>query len=380
MRRMGWRLALLMALCGGPLRALPTMIRLGYVNCAACHITPQGGGLLNAYGRSIDEAQSLRGGEYLPTTNEIIRALRWNGRITEDLRFIGQEQVSTSTNAPVLGLFRGRFQYRNATEFGKGVRFSATVVGENESAMRPSLSYAPPVEATQVYVPSALLSWRARNNLEFSAGRDALPNGVNVPDLAIYVRSRNGSGYYDAPTQVKVFWWGRRYHVNPYFFAPAGNEHAGFHERGGGALAEFDVLGHGRTVAGLNALHGSSGRVDRTLIGPYARLGFGKWGILAEHDITRRTLVEASPVTFRQDASYGQIFWAAREWLVPAITGERLTVERPYREALLAVGGQVAARLTPQFTVTLSARIQHNELTGRTSPAVTFQLAMKTPN
>lgn len=40
-----------------PSFALPTMIRLGYVNCAACHISPQRAGLLNAYGRGIDEAR-----------------------------------------------------------------------------------------------------------------------------------------------------------------------------------------------------------------------------------------------------------------------------------------------------------------------------------
>jgi outer membrane receptor protein involved in Fe transport len=87
-----------------------------------------------------------------------------------------------------------------------------------------------------------------------------------------------------------------------------------------------------------------------------------------------------TPARFRQDASYAQIFWAAREWLVPAVAGERLTVERPYRESLLAVGGQLTARLGPQFTLSLGARIQHNQLTGRTSPAFTVRLAMKTPN
>jgi hypothetical protein len=362
------------------LQALPAMIRLGYVNCAACHVTPQGGGLLNAYGRSIDEAQSLREGEYNPTTNAVIRALSWNGRITEDLRFVGQEQVSTSTNAPMLALFRGRFFYRTATEFGGGVRFSATVTGENESAARPGLAYEPAVRPTPVYVTSALFSWRVRQNLEFAAGRDQLPSGVNLPDLAIYVRSRNRLGYYDAPTQVKVFWWGRRYHVNPYFFGPAGNEQSGFHETGGGALAEFDVLGHGRTVAGVNALRGTSRRLDRTLIGPYARIGFGKWGILAEHDITSRTLLDSTPATFRQDASYVQVFRAVKEWLVPGIAGERLTVQRPYRESWIAGGLQLTARLTPQFTLSVSTRIQHNQLNGRTAPAVTLQLAMKTPN
>src|ERR1043165_2592981 len=40
--------------------ALPTMIRLGYNSCAACHVTPQGGGLLTPYGKGIDTAQSLQ--------------------------------------------------------------------------------------------------------------------------------------------------------------------------------------------------------------------------------------------------------------------------------------------------------------------------------
>jgi hypothetical protein len=177
-----------------------------------------------------------------------------------------------------------------------------------------------------------------------------------------------------------MYWWGKRYHVDPYFFAPAGNERSGFHETGAGALAEFDLLGHGRTIAGLNALHGTSRKLDRTLIGPYARIGFGKWGILAEHDITLRTFQQTSPVAFRQDASYGQVFWAVKEWLVPALTAERLYVQRPYRESWLAYGGQLTARLTPQFTLQLAARIQHNQLTGRTAPALTLQLAMKTPN
>ena len=36
------------------------MIRLGYADCASCHLSPQGAGLLTAYGKGIDEAQSLR--------------------------------------------------------------------------------------------------------------------------------------------------------------------------------------------------------------------------------------------------------------------------------------------------------------------------------
>src|SRR5438128_9339597 len=101
-----------------PARALPTMIRLGYSNCAVCHVAPQGGGLLNAYGRSIDQAQSLRGGEYEPSQNSLIQALDWGGRITQDIRAVIQEQATSTTNQPGTDLLRTRIMYRNATELG----------------------------------------------------------------------------------------------------------------------------------------------------------------------------------------------------------------------------------------------------------------------
>ncbi len=369
------------ALLGPNAMALPTMIRLGYVNCAACHISPQGGGLLNAYGKGIDEAQSLRAGEYVPSTNRLAVALSWGGRISQDLRFAGQETLSSSTGGPWLGAMRSRFMYRNNTELGRGFRVSGIVVGETRAAPRPNLAYAPPVRPTQVYVTQALLSYRATKRLEFSVGRDALPNGLNLPDLGMYIRARDTYGFYDSPTQAKAFWWGDRYTISPYVFAPGGFERSGFHERGAGALAEVDVAGNHRTVLGINALHGTSRNVDRNMVGPYARLGFGRWGIFVEHDITDRTLkTGAVPVGFRQQATFGQAFFAVKEWLVPAVGFERLTVAKPYAEKLWAPRFDLSARLSSNFTLGITSKYQHNVLTGKSAPSVALQLAVKTVN
>jgi hypothetical protein len=353
------------------------MIRLGYPNCASCHVSPQGGGLLNLYGRGIDQAQSMVGGEYTPSDDPWIRLLNWNGRITQDLRSVLQQQDVSTTDKAGTQLFRSRFMYRNATELGKGFRFTAVVTGENTSVRRPSLAYEPPTAASQVFVNTALLSYRI-GTFEIAAGRDQLPTGINISDLSFFIKSRNRLGYYDSPTQVKVFWWGRRYMVTPYAYAPGGNEKSGFHETGGGVLAEFDLLGKQRTVLGVNALRGTAKAEDRVLVGPYARLGFGKWGILAEHDFTNRTAKLATPVTFLQTTSYGQVFWAAREWLVPSLYVERLSVDRPYQERLNAVRLDLAARLAPQVTISAGPRIQRDELTGRYSRSVVFQIAFKT--
>lgn len=371
--------------CLGPLTrpsfALPTMVRLGYVNCAACHIAPQGGGLLNAYGRGIDEAQSLRAGEYAPSRNSLPKTLSWGGRITQDVRVVGQETVSTSTDAPITGVFRSRVMYRNNTELGRGFRVSAVVVGENVAVPRPNRAYDPPVKPTTVYVTTALLSYRPAKTLEFSVGRDQLPSGLNLPDLGMYIKARDRYGFYDNPTQAKMFWWNNRCTVSAYVFAPGGGERSGFHESGGGTLAEVDVLGNHRTMVGVNALRGVSHNVGRTMIGPYVRLGFGKWGIFAEHDITDRTLKNmAHPATFRQEASYAQVFVAVREWLVPSVGFERLVVHQPYKETLVAPRFELALRLSSNFSLGLTSRLQQNVITGKVAPSVTLQLAMKTVN
>jgi hypothetical protein len=177
-----------------------------------------------------------------------------------------------------------------------------------------------------------------------------------------------------------MFLWGKRYQVSPYLFAPSGEEARGYGERGGGTLAEFDLFGRQRTVVGVNLLRGTSGRGLRNLRGVYARLGFGKWGILAEHDITSRDITLPVPADFNQHASYLQVFWAAREWFVVSLIGERLTVEKPFEEKLAAGKVEVAARLTSQFSLVFNTRLQRNALTGQWGPSAALQLAVKTPN
>jgi hypothetical protein len=287
----------------------------------------------------------------------------------------------------VTTLLRSRLMYRNSTMFLPGLRFTATVAFENESAPRPGLAYDPSINPRAYYksdavtfrgyLMTALLAWRPVKNLEIEAGRDQLPSGVNIADLSVFVRARDRQGYYDSPAQVKLYWWGKRHQVAPYFFGPSGNERDNARERGGGALAEYDLLGKGRTIAGINVLHAYAPLERRTMYGSHARLGFGSWGILAEHDITQRSYLVGGTRDFLQTATYGQVFWAVREWLVLSTIGERLKVDRPFQEGLAAGRFEAAARLSSNFTVTAGVRVQRNLVNGQQGPAATIQLAMK---
>src|SRR5262245_58441207 len=183
--------ALLVLAVSAPAYALPNMIRLGYANCVSCHVAPQGGGLLNAYGRGIDEGQSRRGGEYVAGANSFLNTLSLSGHIDQDFRAVTSVQLSHSRGGPYKGVDRVRLFYRNVTILCSGFRVSAVVNREHEPFLRKSTSYDPVFQPGRVFVASALLQYRPKEGIEIAAGQDTLPTGLNIPDQTTFIKSRN---------------------------------------------------------------------------------------------------------------------------------------------------------------------------------------------
>jgi hypothetical protein len=349
-----------------PALASPTMIRLGYSDCATCHVSPQGGGLLTSYGRGIDVAQSLRVREIPPSDADTRRFLY-------DVRLVGVGQQATfashaSTASSTFNVFA-----RSSTRLSEHQRLTTTF-----GLASPALGSSTQGKAT-VIVPKALWEYRPKEGFELSAGREEFPTGVGLPDPQAYIRKSTDPGTTAYPTQVKAFFWNKRFQFTPYAFGPGGEEDVRLRQWGAGALAGVDVW-KGRAIVGVSGVDSRSLAFNRRSMGAYARLGFGKWGVLAEHEVTGRTSTETSAATTQYVAGHTQVFFAPYEWLVTSLGAEELTVHgaatgRAYR---LAPGAQV--RVSENLTVAFTMRDVFAGINTGRSRTFSVLVAVKTVN
>lgn len=328
-----------------PALAAPTMIRLGYADCAACHVSPQGGGLLTSYGRGVDVAQSARAREIPPSDADTRRYLY-------DVRFVvvGQDARALSSHTDTMSS-TFQVQLRNSLRLNQKNRLTYTL-GLSGATLPTSTSQ--PGGTVDVIVPKAIWEFRPKDGIELSVGREELPTGLGLPDPQAYMRKGTDPGTTVYPTQIKAFIYTHRLQLAPFVFGPGGDEDPRLQQYGVGTLAGVDVWKH-RAIVGVSLLDSRSDAFDRRSVGAYTRLGFGRWGIMAQHELTGRSSTAANPVTTQYIAGHTQVFFAAKEWLVTSLGAEELAVDgithsRAYR---LAPGVQLRAseNLTVSFTM-----------------------------
>jgi hypothetical protein len=357
-------------LAAARLEASPTMIRLGYADCAACHVSPQGAGLLTTYGKGVDTAQSLRRGEYEPTLNE-------QRRLLYDVRFVMAAHAQDSAAQPALvrsSTFR--FMLRSALKTSERTRLSY-VAGLESPMLTNAPSSTTSNRAANVVVSKATFEYRPTNGVEIAFGRDVLPDGLGLPDAQTFRRRQTdvlGTAY---PTQVKAFLWNDHLQVTPYAFGPGGDEERSVRQHGGGILAGIDMFKH-RAVVGVSGRASRAEAFDRNTAGVFARLGFGKWGVFAEHDVTSRmTRAEAVP-TAQYVAGFTQVFFAPWEWFVTSVAAENIVVEGAGARRLYRLSPAAQVRVSENLTVIFNTRDELARLDGPTSRTYSVQVAVKT--
>ena len=346
--------------------ALPTMIRLGYNTCSACHLSPQGGGLLTPYGKGIDAAQSLRHGE-LRAEDERQR------RLLYDVRFqMGGSILTSDAQASPMRSSTFRLTFRNALLTSAHTRLSYQV-GLETPSLGPSRSGATSANA---FLSKAVFEYQPRENLAFAVGRDALPSGLGLPDPDTYLRKQHdplGTAY---PLQAKAFISGRRLELTPYVFGPGLDEDRPLRQHGAGALGGVDVWKH-RAILGLSARASRSDAFDRDAVGAYARLGFGRWGILAQHDFTSRTTVNSGTTPAGYVTGYTQLFAAPLEWFVTSLIVDDVRATGPGAKHVYRLAPTAQIRISENLTFVFSTRDDFLRSVPRRSRTYSLGIAVK---
>lgn len=349
--------------------ASTTMIRLGYARCSACHLAPQGASLLTDYGKGVDLAQSLKGGEYEPADPLNQPRLRADIRLLT-AGYMTEPSSTGSRPSPPSWL---RAYLRNSLALGAHNRLTGTIMMEAPAGDISLLWKRDP----RVQV---LGGWefRANDHFTLSVARDRLPRGIELGETRTYLQELDTDPY---PSQVRMFVSSNRFYVTGYAFAPGSESMLSRHTRGAGVMGEV-LLAKSHVALGLSARRSiedatNGGKLEKQTVGAYARMGFGKWGILTEHELTRPKIAGQPVPGPDRWAGFTQFFFVPKEWLVTSLIAEQSNdITEPHTRAF-RWRPEVQARLSDNVTITASARTDTPRGTNARSRIYMVQLALK---
>jgi hypothetical protein len=234
-----------------------------------------------------------------------------------------------------------------------------------------------PGGTVDLVVPKAIWEFRPKDGIELSVGREELPTGLGLPDPQAYMRKGTDPGNTVYPTQVKAFIYTHRLQLAPFVFGPGGDEDPRLQQYGVGTLAGVDVWKH-RAIVGVSLIDSRSDAFDRRSVGAYTRLGFGRWGIMAQHELTGRSSTAANPLTTQYISGHTQVFFAAKEWLVTSLGAEELAVDGITQSRAYRLAPGVQLRASENLTVSFTMRDTFAGVTTGRSRTFSVLVAVKT--
>ncbi len=180
--------------------AFPDMIKHGYTNCTACHMSPAGGGVLNQYGRNLSK--------------DLIST--WSG---EKEAGVFHGLVNTEKVDEWLALggdFRG-VQVHQENETIKRGRWVNMQAGVEVAVFQPSWALVAFIgqyvkqNEWKEYSPRYYGLWNIRDELSLKVGK-FLPNfGINLPDHIISTRGPLQFGYGMEKESAEMSWLGEEW-------------------------------------------------------------------------------------------------------------------------------------------------------------------------
>lgn len=253
--------------------AFPDMIRHGYTNCTACHVSTAGGGVLNAYGRSLSK--------------ELIST--WSGKNEAGLlHFINTEKIDDWL--ALGGDFRGAqvHQENDTVKRGKWISMQA---GIEAAIIQPKWAmdifvgqFRPANGSTEFkeYAPRFYGMVMPLEQLYIKFGR-FLPNfGLNLPDHIIATRGPLMMGYGMERDTLEASWLGEDWNIIGGAYKTPKNISAD-NQTGITGTVTYTFLGNFKT--GLQFLSEKDDVQTRQITGALGYLGWTKdFGTLFEID------------------------------------------------------------------------------------------------
>ncbi len=324
--------------------AYPEMVRHGYVNCTSCHNSPNGGGIINGYGRvQSEEVLSTwsREGEggvahgYLPS----IEPLSLGGQ------FRALQLVQENANAR-----SGRFMLMQA-DFEAAFTWKAFEVvataGFQDASGNPFVSR----RHYLIFRPNPESRWM------FRFGRFQPAYGINVADHAIATKMGIGLGQGTESYNLEAAFLGEQcdFFATAVFGRPGEDRDRGLTLRGSYNLSDKHKLG-------VSYYYGNHTNSTRHLVGPYAILGFSEhFFLLAELAFQAYTSPTAG-ATFGP-ASYARLDYEFVRGVHGYLTGEwsKTNAANPSKGAF-GIGAQFFPR--PHFELRAEYNKRQDSLTG----------------
>jgi hypothetical protein len=239
----------------------PELVKHGYPNCAACHISPSGGGVLTEYGRALSkELLSTWGREneerffyFVPTTETLAFGGDYRGVRVQD-------KTSTATRDRWITMQRDL----EAALSGKGITADATI-----GVQEPRLN-----GETEFISRRHYLIYQVNEELSLRAGRFYPAFGLYIPDHNTVIRRGLGWDQNMETYNLEGAWQNEKW--NHFATAIFGRPDDNSLNRERGASYSLAYNPSEKLKIGGSYYYAENDSIVRHYSGPYAILGFSK--------------------------------------------------------------------------------------------------------